>query len=151
MPVPGGVGQSLLGRADEKVAGSVGVGHRVGVVDVEDQGQVERVGAGGQGFLQDAVTPDVFEADAARLVPVEVVGRDRSGAQGADTRDQDVPVGGVRPGGTPVSEPGQQGVAGELAKALPVTGEGDAPAGQVDVVQGELADGLGAGGAMMAL
>ena len=28
---------------------------------------MERVGAGGQGFLQDAVTPDVFEADAARL------------------------------------------------------------------------------------
>ena len=42
-------------------------------------------------------------------------------------------------------EPGQQGVAGELAEALPVTGDSDAPAGQVDVVQGELADGLGAG------
>jgi hypothetical protein len=46
----------------------------------------------------------------------------------------------------PVSEPGQQGVAGELAEALPVAGQGDAPAGQVDVIQGELADGLGAGG-----
>ena len=77
---------------------------------------MERIGTGGQGFLQDAVTPDVFETDAARLVLVEVVGRDRSGAQGADARDQDVPAGGVRPAGTPVSEPGQQGVAGELAE-----------------------------------
>jgi hypothetical protein len=38
------------------------------VVDVEDQGQVQSVGAGGQGFMQDAVAPDVFEGDAARLV-----------------------------------------------------------------------------------
>ena len=35
---------------------------------------MERVGAGGQGFLQDAVAPDSFQADAARLVLVEVVG-----------------------------------------------------------------------------
>ena len=60
--------------AGEKVAGGVGVGHRVGVVDVEDQGKVNRVGAGGQGFVQDAVAPDVFEGDATRLVLVEVVG-----------------------------------------------------------------------------
>jgi hypothetical protein len=113
------------------------------VVDVEDQGKVERVAAGGQGFLQDAVASDAFEGDAARLVLIQVVRRDRPGAQGADARDQDVPAGGVRPGGTPVSEPGQQGVAGELAEALPVAGQGDALAGQVDVVQGELADGLG--------
>lgn len=90
--------------AAEKVAGGAGVGHRVGVIDVEDQGKVERVGAGGQGFGQDAVAPDVLEGDAA-LVPAEVVGEvaggDRSGAQGAFARDQDVPVGGVRPGGAP--------------------------------------------------
>jgi hypothetical protein len=49
------------------------------VVDVEDQGKVERVGAGGQGFLQDAVAPDLFERDAGQLVLVEVVGRDRPG------------------------------------------------------------------------
>jgi hypothetical protein len=36
----------LLGRAADKVAGGVGVGHCVGVVDVEDQGKVERIGAG---------------------------------------------------------------------------------------------------------
>lgn len=62
------------GRAAEKVADGVCIGHRAGVVDGEDQGQMERVGAGGQGFLQDAVAPDSFQADAARLVLVEVVG-----------------------------------------------------------------------------
>jgi len=71
---------------------------------------VQRVGAGGQGFMQDAVAPDVFEGDAA-VGLAGVVRRDRPGAQGADARDQYVPVGGVRPGGTPVSEPGQQGRA----------------------------------------
>jgi len=35
------------------------------VVDVEDQGKVERIGTGGQGFVQDAVAPDVVEGDAA--------------------------------------------------------------------------------------
>jgi hypothetical protein len=54
------------------------------VVDVEGQGKVERVGAGGQCFVQDAVTPDVLVGDAA-LVPAEVAGEvaggDRPGAQ----------------------------------------------------------------------
>jgi hypothetical protein len=63
--------QCLFGWAAEKVAGGVGVGHRVGVVDVEDQGQMERVGAGGQGFVQDAVAPDAFEGDAVRPLTVE--------------------------------------------------------------------------------
>jgi len=136
--------------AAEKVAGGAGVGHRIGVVDVEDQGKVERVGAGGQGFGQDAVAPDALERDAAELVLAEVVGEvaggDRPGAQGAFARDQDVPAGGVRPGGAPVVKLGQQGVAGELAEGLPVAGDADAPAGQVDVVEGEFADGPGAGG-----
>jgi hypothetical protein len=128
LPLEISTGRSLS-SVTAVLAGGVGVGHRGGVVEVEDQGKVEGVGAGDQGFLQDAVAPDAFEGDAAQLVLVEVVRRDRSGAQGADARDQDVPVGGVRPGGAPVSEPGQQRIAGELAQALPVAGEGAAPAG----------------------
>src|SRR5580693_4830853 len=56
--------QCLSGWAAEKVAGGVCAGHRVGVVDAEDQGKVERVGTGGQGFVQDAIAPDLFEGDA---------------------------------------------------------------------------------------
>ena len=52
----------------------MGVGHCVGVVDVEDQREVERIGPGGQGFLHDVVTPDVFERDAVQLMLVEEVG-----------------------------------------------------------------------------
>ena len=48
------------------------------MVDVEDQGKVERVGAGGQGFGQDAVPPDVLQGDAA-VVPAEVVGGAETG------------------------------------------------------------------------
>ena len=56
------------------------LGHRVGVVDVEDQGQMERVGAGGKGFVQDAVPAEAFEGDAAQLMLVEEVSGDRSTA-----------------------------------------------------------------------
>ena len=38
-------------RDAQEIAGGIGVGHRVGVVDVEDQGKVKRIGAGSQGFL----------------------------------------------------------------------------------------------------
>jgi hypothetical protein len=57
----------LSGWAAEKVAGGVSIGHRVGVVDVEDQGKVKRVGADSQGFVQDAIAPDLFKGDAAQL------------------------------------------------------------------------------------
>ena len=106
--------------------------------------EMERVGAGGQGFVQDAVAPDVFEADAARLVLVEEVGGTRPVPRALMRESRTCRFGGVRPGGAPVSEPGQQSVAGELAEALPLAGEGDARAGQVDVVQGKFADGPGA-------
>lgn len=73
-------------------------------------------------------------------------------ARGPDARPQVVPHPGVphhgqeRPGGAPVSEPGHQGVAGELAQGPPLTGDGDAPARQLDAVQGEFADGLAVDG-----
>ena len=40
---------------------------------------MERVGTGDQGFMQDAVTPDAFQGDAARLVLIQVVRGDRPG------------------------------------------------------------------------
>jgi len=77
-------------RDAQEIASGIGVGHRVGVVDVEDQGKVERVGAGGQGFVQDAVAADVFEGDAAQLVLVEVVGGDGARAQCASRDDRQI-------------------------------------------------------------
>jgi len=79
-------------------------------------------------------------------VLVEVVGGDRFGAQRADTRDQEVPVGGARPGGVSALQPRQQDRAGEVPEGLGVAGDGDPPAGQVDVVEGEFADRFRPGG-----
>ncbi|MGH3176389.1 MAG: hypothetical protein ACRDPF_21320 [Streptosporangiaceae bacterium] len=42
---------------------------------------MQRVGPGGQGFLEDAVAPDVLEGDAAQLVLAGVVRGDRPGAR----------------------------------------------------------------------
>jgi hypothetical protein len=41
---------------------------------------MERVGAGGKGFVQDAVPAEAFEGDAAQLMLVEEVSGDRSTA-----------------------------------------------------------------------
>lgn len=108
-------------------------------------GQPQRVGVGGEGFLQDAVLADLFEVDVVTEQALEVVSADRPDAQRVDAREQDVPVDGVRPRLPPVFQPHQQGGQGELAKALLVTGKPDAPVGHVEVVQGECADGRGGG------
>jgi hypothetical protein len=44
--------------------------------------------------------PDVFEGHAAQLVLAEVAGGDWFSARCAAARDQHLPAGGVRPGGT---------------------------------------------------
>ena len=57
-----------------------------------------------------------------------------------------MPVGRARPGGAALAEPGPQGPVGELAEPLPVPADGDVAVGQVQVVQGEVADRGPAGG-----
>jgi hypothetical protein len=78
----------------EQVLGDGRVAARGGVGQVEDQGEVQRVGPGGQCFVQDPVAADAFEVDAVvQQVPLEVFGTDRPGSQGCLRVDQDVPVG----------------------------------------------------------
>jgi hypothetical protein len=57
-----------------------------------------------------------------------------------------VPVGSVRPGGAALVEPGAERTVGQLVEPLSVAGDGDAPVGQVQVVQQQVPDGCGAGG-----
>jgi hypothetical protein len=76
----------------------IGVGHGGAVVDAEHDGQPQRVPAADEGFVQDAVLPDPLRLDLVGQQPGEVVVADRPGAQRGDPGDQDVPVGGVRPG-----------------------------------------------------
>lgn len=109
---------------------------------VEDQGEMERVGADGQCFVQYPVAADAFEVDAlVQQVPLEVFRADGSGSQGGLRVDQNVPVRGLRPGGAALGKPGQQGLVGQVAESLGVPGDGDPAVGKVEVVQGEVTDG----------
>ncbi len=120
---------------------------RGGVRQAENQRQVQRVWSDGQRLVQNAVPANAVEVDAmAPQVEVEVALADGRDAKGGLLGDQDVPVGGVRPGGAALLEPGAQGPVGQLAEPLRVPGDGDAPVGQVEVVQQELPDGCGPGG-----
>ena len=68
------------------------------VGDAEHQGQVQRVGSAGQRLVQDPVAADPLDTDpVAQQVPVEVAPGDGHVPEGGLLRDDDVPVGGVRP------------------------------------------------------
>ena len=91
------------------------VSARSGVGQVEDQGKVQRVRFDAQGLMQYAVAADMFEADTTpQQMPFEVIGADRPDPQSGSLSDQNVPVGGVRPAGAALFEPGQQRQVGQL-------------------------------------
>ena len=76
---------------------------------------MQRVRPRGQRFVEHPVSADALDADAVPLqVPVELAPGDVPGPEGGFPGDQDVPVGGVRPGGAAVAEPGPQRPVGEL-------------------------------------
>lgn len=65
-----------------------------GMGQAEHQGQVQRVRAGGQRFVEHPVAANALDADAVPLqVPVEVAPGDGPGPEGGSLGDQDVPVG----------------------------------------------------------
>lgn len=109
-----------------------------GVRHVEDQGEVEHVGFGGQGLVQDPVLADAIEADSVSpQVELEVALADGIGPEGGPAGDQDMRVRGVRPGGAAPVEPGLKCLVGEFAEALLMPADGDPSVGQVKVVQNE--------------
>jgi hypothetical protein len=108
---------------------------------------VQWVRSGGQRFMEHSVPADAFDGDAVPpQVPVEVAAGNGLGAEGGFRRDQDVAVGGTGPCGAAMAEPVLKGVAGEFADSLGVPGDGDAPVGQVKVIQDEMPDRPRAGG-----
>ena len=104
----------------EQALGDVRVSACCGQRQVEDQGQVQRVGANGQGFVQDAVAADAVDVDAEVVhLGLDVDVADGLGSEGGSARDEDVSVRAVRPGGASVVEPGPQrpvGVPGPAAE-----------------------------------
>src|SRR5450755_216744 len=143
----GRAGWLLAGWLGQEVAGDERVLAGGALGDAEHQGQVQRVGPAGQCLVEDAVAADALDADAVGLqVEVDVAPGDRAVPEGGPFGDQDVPAGGVRPGCAAVVKPRPQRPVAEVAKPLGVAGDGDAPAGQVQVVKGEIADGFPACG-----
>lgn len=80
--------KSAIRLVVKQVLGDSRVAARGGVGQVEDQGEMERVGAGGQCLVQYPVAADAFEVDVlVQQVPLEVFGADGSGSQGrADSK-----------------------------------------------------------------
>src|SRR6266511_2645518 len=129
----------LLELVVEQVLGDGRVPACGGVRQVEDQGQVQRVRSGGQRLVQNAVAANAVEVDTVALqMKLEIALADGLDPEGGRLGDQYVPVGGVRPGVAALVEPGSEGTVGQLAEPLGVAGDGDAPVGQVQVVQHEL-------------
>ena len=113
----------------------------------EDGGEVEGVGAAGEGFLELPVGAEAFEGggEAAACLGQPVLA-DRPGGHGGLLVDDQVRVGGAGPAAGPVLEPGQQQVAGQVIERAGPAGDGQPPVAEVDVVEVKFADGLGPGG-----
>lgn len=124
-------------RLGRKVAGAERVPAGGALGDAEHQGQVERIGAAGQCLVQHAVAADAFDAAAVGLqVEVDVAPADGPAAEDGLLREEDAPVRSVRPGGAAAGKSGPQRLGAEVAEPLAAAGDGDAPAGQVQVIQG---------------
>jgi len=85
--------------------------------------------------VEHSVAADAFDADSVPpQLTVDVALADGLGAERGFPGDQDVPVRGAGPGSAAMAEPGPEGTVGELAESLGVSGDGDAPVGQVEVI-----------------
>ena len=138
----------FLGRCDKQLPGVLGVADRRLGVKAEHRRQVQRVRPAGEGFLELPVDAEPFQGGglSAQGCAGEVDGADRSGSVRAHLVDQQVGVGGAWPAGVPVAEPFEQDLAGELVDGAGSAADGQPPVAEVDVVEEELADVLGAGG-----
>src|SRR6266545_1854997 len=117
------------------------------LVEPEDGGQVERVGAAGEGLVELAVDAQPFQRGVEPAEGLRHPGSaDWAGLHGALLAEDQVRVGGVGPASAPVGEPGEQDLAGEVIEWADTAGDDQLPVAEVDVTELELPDGLGAGG-----
>src|SRR5207248_9090729 len=124
------------------------VAHGGGLADAEDVGDLQRVGAAGDGVIELPVHAQPFEGGGqAAQDPVEPGQADRAEAQCAFPAEQQVWVGGVRPASASVVEPVVQDAVGQLVHGPVFAGDAQASVAQVDVVQLQVADfGVSGGG-----
>src|SRR6266566_3068145 len=140
-------GAVLLGGGFQQLACDGGVADGGGVVEPEYDGEVQRVGAAGEGFLELPVGAQALEGggEAAECAGHPVLA-DRPGGHGGLLVDDQVGVGGARPAAAAVLQPGQQQVPGEVIERAGPARNDQPLVAEVDVVEVEFADGLGPGG-----
>src|SRR6266702_1054221 len=140
-------GEVLLGGGFQQLACDGGVADGGGVVEPEYDGEVQRVGAAGEGFLELPVGAQALEGggEAAECAGHPVLA-DRPGGHGGLLVDDQVGVGGAGPAVAAVLEPGQEQVSGQVIERSGVAGEGERPVAGVGVIEVQLRDGPGAGG-----
>ena len=143
----GACGILLFGGRDEQ-PGVLRVADRGLGVEAEHGGQVQRVGADRERFLELPVDAEPFQGDGrpAQRRRGEVAGADGAGAVGAAVVDQQVGVGRGRSAGGAVGEPPEQDLAREVVERACPAADGDPPVAEVDVVEAEFADRLDVGG-----
>jgi hypothetical protein len=138
----------FLGCCLEELPGGLGVADGGLGVEAEHGGQVQRVWSPGESLLELAIDAQAVEGRglAAELLLGKEERADRTGRRRRLLVDEQVRVRGARPAGAPVVEPFQQDPMGELVDRADAAGDGESPVAEVDVLEAQLADCLGAGG-----
>ncbi|MER5540635.1 hypothetical protein [Streptomyces mirabilis] len=117
------------------------------LVDAEDDGEVERVGAVSEGLFELAVDTESFQRGCLAAER----GEDADTADGAVLQrgllvDQQVRVGGVGPAPSPMLQPGGGGLQHELVQGPGAAVDNEPAVADVEVVELEAADRVGPGG-----
>src|SRR6266851_4304405 len=142
----GACGVVLLGGGFHELTGDGGIADGGGVVDPEHGGEVQRVGAAGEGFVELPVDPEPLEGGGQPAAGSgQPVLADGPGGHGGLLVDDQVRVGGARPPVAAVLEPGQEQVAGQVIERAGPAGDGQLPVAEVDVAGVQFPDGLGPG------
>jgi hypothetical protein len=135
----------LLGGGLQELSGDGRVADGGGVVDSEHRGEVQGVAVVGEGFFELAVDAKAFQGGGQAAAALgQPVLADRPGGHGGLLIDDQVRVGGAGPAQVAVLEPVQQQGPGQVVERAASAGEGQSPVAEVDVLEMELADGLGA-------
>jgi len=130
-------GVLFLGGRGEERAGGVGVADGGLGIETEEQGEVERVTAAGEGFFEDPVHSQPFQGGG---LPVEdergALAAGWRGGQGGLVVDEQVRVGGVGPAGLTMAKPVAEQPVGEVERAGS-SADDDAAVAEIDVVQAQ--------------
>ena len=126
----------LLGGGVQELTGDGRVLDGGGVVDPEHGGEVQRVRAVDEGFLELSVDPQALEGGGEAAAGLgQPVLADGAGGHGGLLVEDQVRVGGAGPPVGAVLEPGEQEVAGQVVERTGPAGDDQSPVAENDVVE----------------